>query len=387
MKSLARANIGHQWKLFLAAIIVLTLSGCLIYVAVGISAANFRNMSAYERNYNADLFVKSLNVETNRYPSLFDSNVIHDIATYPEVGRVGPFIRLSNYILLEKNGKPIQIPVDILDSGPDGLLVPKLFEEEAYRVLQVPGNIILSKSVAKKDNLQVGDVLVSSNRGDEYTIAGIMSGEMGLSSYGGRFSFNFISSATGEMLGANVIRAPISDRIYSLGIQLKPGLDRDAAKARIDYYLQPKGLHTILPHENASASSWKFIREDKTFQGFLVVGMFAVLIPLFIIVQTLRSAIMAQNEQFATLRALGVPPHHLISTAMEQALWVGVLGAGLAFCVMQLIKWRLFAFDIGMNVPGKIVLMVSVAIVGSALLAGLISLFAIFKTQPQELLR
>jgi putative ABC transport system permease protein len=129
------------------------------------------------------------------------------------------------------------------------------------------------------------------------------------------------------------------------------------------------------------------ILDNKQFQGFLVVGVFAILIPLFIIVQTLRSAILTQSQQFATMRALGIPSRHLISTAMEQAFWVGILGIGVSYCAMLGLKAGLLSRDIDMYVTVKVVSSVSVAILIAALFAGIISLTAIFKMKPQDLLR
>ena len=122
-------------------------------------------------------------------------------------------------------------------------------------------------------------------------------------------------------------------------------------------------------------------------QGCFVVGIFAILIPLFIVVQTLRSAIMAQRVQFATLRALGVPVWRLASIAMEQALWVGILGAAMSYCLALFIRMHLYERDILMYLPANYIVNISAAIVVSAMVAGIVSLIAIFKTRPQELLR
>lgn len=387
MKSLARANIGHQWKLFLAAISVLTLSGCLIYVAVGISVANVRNFSVYERSLDADLVVINQNKSKGGRRLAFHSNVLYDIQEYEEVEQVEVIrpTRTSEIFTIDGNDK--RFTFIAVDTRIDSVLIPKLFDEETRHFLKVPGHLILSKYLAQKENLVVGDTIISKNTNRAYVVAGIVEGALGRSMLGGMRQNNFVSYQTAETFSTPLRPPVIREQIRSLGVRLKPDADKAKTKAKINYYLKSKNLVTIPLSENAFSVSLNFVKEDKNSQGFLIVGLFAVLIPLFIIVQTLRSAIMAQNEQFATLRALGVPTRHLISTAMEQALWVGILGASLAFCCMQIIKWRLFSYDIIMFVPGKTILMVSASIFAAALLAGLISLFAIFKTQPQELLR
>jgi ABC-type antimicrobial peptide transport system permease subunit len=214
-----------------------------------------------------------------------------------------------------------------------------------------------------------------------------MKGELGRQALFGGSLGNFITTQTDSIISGKPAFPGSDDTLAFIRVKLKPGQDFNVVRQKLDYYLKPYQLKTLLPEDYQNRITFDFIFENKALQGFLFVGILAVIIPLFIVVQTLRSAIMAQNVQFATMRALGVPSRYLISVAMEQALWVGILGAALSYCGMLFIKWQLFERDIFMYLPLNIIINVSAAIISAALLAGLISLFAIFKTQPQELLR
>ncbi len=387
MFSLARANIGHQWKLFLAAISVLVLSGCLIYTAIGISLANVRSVASYDRSLDIDLYIESAKSLPGTRRASFPFSMLYFIEQFEEVERAEAHLKRRTVYNYKSGTEFGRLALNVLEMDTQSLGYPKQLNKEARETLLFPERVFVANSLAEKHGWEIGDTIELTRPVGNLKIAGVVKGELGRQALFGGSLGNFVASQTDNIITGRSQPLRADDTLAFIRIKLKSGQEFNIARQKLDHYLKPYQLKTLLPEDYQNRITFDFIFENKALQGFLFVGILAVIIPLFIVVQTLRSAIMAQNVQFATMRALGVPSRHLISVAMEQALWVGILGAALSYCGMLFIKWQLFERDIFMYLPFNIVGNVSIAITGASLFAGLISLFAIFKTQPQELLR
>lgn len=392
MRSLARSNVGFHWRLFLSAVSVLALSGCLIYVAVGISSANIRGFSAYQRSVDVDLYIRRANgPNTGGLEKLLSETELYDDIDRAEPYSGGP---RRHSVKLGDDTKRLSIAEIELDDG--AMLVPRFISSDAKRALSIPGSIIVSSTLQEKYGFEMGNILWNSDESFGMEIIGFFDSPINRGFVGSQTGYGFVSLETGRLFapssprsiqfGGGGMSMSVS-RLSMIGIGVPPGTSPDLAMRRLNEQLKGMRLEVITPQDLARQVSWDAVLESKQFQGFLVVGVFAILIPLFIIVQTLRSAILAQSQQFATMRALGIPSRHLISTAMEQAFWVGILGVGVSYCVMLGVKAGLLTRSIDMYVTPTVVAYVSGAILVAALIAGVISLTAIFKMKPQDLLR
>lgn len=384
--SLARRNIGYHWRQFFGALSVLMFSGCLIYVAIGISVESYRSIAAHERNLNVDFFIESIASDNNRIKEI-DRNLLYTLESIPYISKIEVASEKSTTGRFKINGKPRSIPFFIISSDADGMDAPKFFGEKEMKALTRPGSIIVAKSLASNTNLVVGDVIVNDHGNAEAIVVGILGGELGRGNIIGQSRQNYMTLESAQYLGIDTPRPDESKMVASFRIRLVHPLKTDYSKAKLDYILSKFGLKTVSPTDYGKGVSLGFLIENKAFQGLMIVGMLSIIIPLFIVVQTLRSIILRQEIQFATMRALGVPGWRLMFIAIEQALWVGLLGAALSYCGMLGIKSVLLDRDIFMHISQKIVVNVSLTIVGACLFAGIISLPAIFKTKLVSLLR
>lgn len=390
MKSLARSNVGFHWRLFLSAVSVLALSGCLIYVAVGISTANIRSFSAYERSLDVDLYIRS------NGPSNGDLlQLLSEIDLYDDIERAEPYMGRGRPQSVKKGGETKRLTISEIELDDGTMLAPKFISLDAKRALSIPGSIIVSSTLQEKYGYEMSDILWNPDESFGLEIVGFFDAAINRGFIGSRTGYGFVNLETGRLFSPSTPRSihfgggmPMNvNRLVMVGVGVPPGTPPELAMQRLNVQFRGMGLEAITSQDFGRQMSWDAVVENKQFQGFLVVGVFAVLIPLFIIVQTLRSAILAQSQQFATMRALGIPSRHLISTAMEQAFWVGILGVGVSYCVMLGVKAGLLTRSIDMYVTPTVVGYVSGAILVAALIAGIISLTAIFKMKPQDLLR
>jgi len=134
-----------------------------------------------------------------------------------------------------------------------------------------------------------------------------------------------------------------------------------------------------------SLSFWLLFNPDNLIWLFLIGLSLAV--GTVIANNSLRSVMQASLREYAALRALGVSRRALCLVFLKQALYLGI--AGVAFGLLLAWGFKLLAKWQGMSyyLPLWVVGIAAAAVLAAALAAGFISLFALYKTQPAELLR
>ncbi|PHR56311.1 MAG: hypothetical protein COA43_14225 [Robiginitomaculum sp.] len=391
-RSLARANIGEQWKLFLAAIVVLTLSGNLMLITVGVMGASVRSMSAFPRSLDVDLYITPIKKKKWQLGSQvitlgksLPETLVQDLNIFSEIETLGLFEEHFSFKSLQTPTGRTQLFIFSLDSIDRPLLIPRIITSETIAKLKIPGTILLSHANAKRMGVSIGDTIITFDGLNELKVIGIVYGELGRVDFTGSSRFNFISVETAELIQADARPYSIADQ--SLLVKIKEGYDVNATQTRLNAYLKTVGLEAVSSKTYSEIISTAQILKSKQFQGFLIVGLFSVVISLFIIVQTLQSALLAQKTQFATLRALGVPFWRLSAIAMEQSFWVGIIGAFLSIGIASAIKVQLIDRGIIIYTPLNFILVICFSILMAALIAGVFSIFSIMKAKPVELLR
>ena len=103
--------------------------------------------------------------------------------------------------------------------------------------------------------------------------------------------------------------------------------------------------------------------------------------------QTLYAATAASKREYATLRAMGIPGWRLRLTVIEQSLYVGLFGVGLAVPVTLLVKESAAAVGTDVTLHPLVVLAAAVITLTMALVAGLLALRSFRGTDPAQNLR
>lgn len=362
---------------------VLSLAGSLVFIAVGVSSANVRSYTSFERSLFADLYIGS-DERGFEEPS---NSLLFDIKQFDEVAQVEPLV--SQRIEQEVFTGEFQgfVGFRVADRELSPLMIPVILDNKALDKLSIPSTTILAKSMAERLQVKVGDTVLSGPSKRALKVVGILNGELGRVDISGGSENSFISAETANLLNRN--RDQFSDFSSNslLLIRIKKGVDLELFKTKLDAFLEPLNLKVISSTENQADIAFNQIVNNKQIQGFIVVAAFAVFIPLIIVTQTLKNAITSQTTQFATLRALGVPLIRLIGVAMEQALWVGLISAGLAFSLTSLIKIYFFTRGIILYISLGVVIPVGLALIAASLIAGMFSILAILKASPVDLLR
>jgi putative ABC transport system permease protein len=103
--------------------------------------------------------------------------------------------------------------------------------------------------------------------------------------------------------------------------------------------------------------------------------------------QTLRGAILANIKEFASLRALGVSIGDLRAVVMELSFWVGILGIGMAAVLMVGITLAAQSANIPMGYEAGSLIQTGVLLLLIAIGSGALTLGALKKGEPADLLK
>jgi putative ABC transport system permease protein len=169
------------------------------------------------------------------------------------------------------------------------------------------------------------------------------------------------------------------------------GLRAGANAKKVRDQLTPHDLNpgfTVWTREDLSeASKWYWLNQSGAGASFAFSGFLAFLVGLGITSQTLRSAILSNMREYAALRALGVGVNKLRLVVLEQSFWVGVIGITLCYALTIVMTILGKHFGVALLYPWSAVVLTSIFVLFIALVSGVLSLRALYKSEPTELLR
>jgi putative ABC transport system permease protein len=302
---------------------VLMLLGISLGVAVAVSV-DVANASAARA---FDLSVEAVAGRSTHYISAGPGGIQEDL--YVALRRAGLEIPmapiLSQLITSPELG---ETPLQLLGIDP--------FAEEPFRsylyneetragadqigaFYAVPGAILISRNLAERNSLAVGDVIQLNIGGtaQQGYIAGLVEPRDTLSQ---RALENLVLadiSTVQELSG----RLGLIERIDLI----LPLEDREAATQRLEALL-PEGVQ-ILPAEGRSQAVEQMTSAFRT--NLTALSLLGLVVGLFLIYNTMTFSVVQRRQVFGTLRALGVSGREIFVLVLGEALVVGLVGSGL----------------------------------------------------------
>lgn len=212
---------------------------------------------------------------------------------------------------------------------------------------QVPDEILLNTSAARKYDIKVGDPLtvVDPVSHRNYRVSG----------------FYDISFAVGGYVGGLVQPQTFVDR-YTMGTLRQPiwlkapeGVSADQLISTLSEQYPQYKFET---GQSLADEATKSLEDQLSFLNYflLAFGLVALLVGTFIIANTFSMIVAQRMREFALLRSLGASRGQLTTSVVLEALLVGVIGsivgvvAGVG--LVHLIYWALDQFDLGIPDAG-----------------------------------
>ena len=376
--SLALSTVLYEWRRYLAAVVALAASGCMVLVLVGLFVGIVTSITATIDRSPADLMVLpakatsllgSGGMPRRVMPLVYMNPEVVDVAEQADGG--GMFSNLGP----AKQKVRTYVNIMTVDTAPGSLTLPSDFDDTVRLALSQPYAIAVDKTSLGRLGVKLGDH--AALNGHEVIIAALVSG------YPNIDNAQVISSrATLRLLG----EARPDNRVGPLLVKV-----RDPARA-----IQVRDqLNAVAGDQYRAWTKPELsIANRNDLMKKQIIGIvlgFAMLmgaaVGIVITWQTLRAAILANVKEFASLRALGVSMHSLRVVVMELSFWVGV--AGLIATGVLIIGLSAFArsASVPMEFPTGFVIFIAIALVMIAVISGFFALGVLKKSQPADLLR
>jgi putative ABC transport system permease protein len=379
--SLALATLIHEWRRYQAAVIALAFSGVLILALFGLISGLVRSITATLDRSRADLIIMPPKVESIFGPIAIElpGRIAPQIYLSPEVRDLSPWeLSGADWRNIPGPGntqRRVYVLVSMVDPAPNAITLPRDFSKATMTALQEPLSVVVDRSALGALGVKVGDMAIL--RGQTVVVRGAVEGYASVQS-----PQVFVSRDSMIRLGLMSQGDRTGPLLVRLEDPAKAVRVRDALNARAngDY-------RAWLPADLSRANERAFMEEQII--GIVLGFSFflSVLIGLGITSQTLRGAIASNIREFASLRALGVSMSALRGVVLELSFWVGVAGlvatAGLMAGVLGLARIT----NVTMALSPGFVALVSGMLMIIAMVSGFLSLGALARSQPAELLR
>ena len=379
--SLALATLLYEWRRYTAAVVALAFSGLLVLAQVGMVTGIVKGATATIDRSSADIMILPAKTESliNSGGGTLPARLMPQMYANPEVVEVASWDSDGGrWVNRPKDGSKAVttfINVNMVDTRPGAVNLPRDFPESTRIALLEPYAIAIDQTQLKRLGVKLGDE--ASLNGKTVRVRAILTGYP-------------------DVNNASVTLS--RDTMRLLGMLTKNG-KTGPLMIRVE---DPTRTEIVRDQLNAVAAgnyrAWTRAELAKANEGALmgeqIIGLFlgfslflGILIGTGITSQTLRGAILSSIKEFASLRALGVGMGSLRLIVMELSFWVGIVGLMATALLTYGVSLLAANGNVPMGFPPAWIIGVSVLLLVISGASGLLALGILKKSQPADLLR
>lgn len=375
MVPLARKTLVYEWRRFLPSALAVAFSGLLLLVQAALVLGIFNSAAVYIKKSGGDLWVGypgTQSIELGR-PIPRDAEV--RLLMDPEVARVEPFRWIDGDWRGPADKGGVSVFISGIDTRPDAMMFAEVLPPDLRARLDEPDSVIIDRADLDKLGLDVGAQAVIN--GKRVRVVGVGSG---LRALGG---VNILTSlATARRLEAD---NPGGDVAYYV-VKLRDPARADEVRRR----LLPEGARryevwTQSAFAHRAVTYWMF--ETGAGLGVIFLAGVVFLVGAVITSQTLMGAVAGSIREYATLHALGVGFRSLRGVVVKQSAWVGAFGLVVGGIATSLVIALAHRRDVPVQLDALTVAICAIAVMGIALVSGLMAVRALRHADPAMLLR
>lgn len=375
MVPLARKTLVHEWRRFLPSALAVAFSGLLLLVQAALVLGIFNSAAVYIKKSGGDLWAGypgTQSIELGR-PIPHDAQI--KLLMDPEVARVEPFRWIDGDWRGPADKGGVSVFISGVDTRPDAMMFADVLAPALRAKLDEPDSVIIDRADLAKLGLDVGAQAVVN--GKRVRVVGVGNG---LRALGG---VNIVTSlATARRLEADNESGDVAYYVVKL---------RDPQRAdEVRKRLQPSGtrryeIWTQRAFAHRAVTYWMF--ETGAGLGVIFLAAVVFLVGAVITSQTLMGAVAGSIREYATLHALGVGFSALRGVVVKQSAWVGAFGLVVGGLVTALVVWLASRRDVPVQLDALTVAICAIAVMGIALVSGLMAVRALRHADPALLLR
>jgi putative ABC transport system permease protein len=374
MVSIARSMLLFDWRRYLAAVLAVTFSGLLVIVQLALLLGMFSTVSVAIDRSTADIWIGYRNTPSVDLGRPIAREADSRAWAHRGIERIERFASAYGDLRRE-DGAPVSVVINAIDTSRSAIAFAKLLSPAQRALLREPDAILIDVADTRKLDANVGTVVEIN--GKRARIAGVVEG---LRAIGG---VNVIASfATARMLAPETASLPT----FSL-VRLKSGYAAEVVAEEIADTARVPRYSVWTANDFSLRSQTYWLLESGAGIGSGFASLLALLVGLVITSQTLSGAILGSIKEFAALRALGVSQGSLRAVVIEQAVWVGLAGLTATALLTGIIAWLGHLGRIAMSYPWWMLLASAAALMGIAVVSGLLALRPLLQAEPASLLR
>jgi putative ABC transport system permease protein len=378
--SLALATLIYEWRRYLAAVLALALSGAMVLVMQGLFGGIVHTIFATTERSRADIFIMPV-----KTPTLVQSN-----ASLPE--RVRPMIFLNPHVTevrsFEGGGglwvniprpgeKQVQKFVQVwgVDPIPGAVTLPTDYSEATRVALMEPGAVAVDVSTLKTLGVRLGDK--ASFNGHTVWVRALLRNYQDVDQTDVVMSRDTMRrigvGAKGGYTGPLMVRVDDPANAKAIAGQLNA--------------IAHGAFHAWTRAEFNMANERAVLSEQIVGVLLVFVNIMSVVIGVGITSQTLRSAVISNIREFASLRALGISMGALRLIVMELSAWAGLAGILVAGVITALAALAATGAGLPLALRAGPSGTVCIMMMGIAVVSGALAMGVLKHSQPADLLR
>lgn len=271
------------------------------------------------------------------------ASLVTDLEALPEVGKVYPQDSLQSVYVIGKNGKVVG------GNGPPGLAyndngVVNIAGEPVLQLAEGstpdgPDEVALDTGTAEKAGYRVGDTVRLVTPGDPPSMTATLTGLV-------RFGGGGLNGATITVFDTDAMQHAFFDGkdVYtSISLGAAPGVSQAELAAAAQRVL-PEGVQARTGDSVVAAQKKSLDRVLGFVQTFLLVfAGVALVVGIFLIINTFSILVAQRSRELALLRALGASRGQVNRSVLMEALAVGLIGSvvglGLGYLLALLLRF------------------------------------------------
>ena len=328
----------------------------------------FGSASVYVTGSDADIWIGYPGTQSVDQGRIIDGNIAALLQMDPQVEQIEPFLWLDgDWHAASGRAGGVSVYVSGVDTRAAALMFSKVLHPELRALLATPNAVVVDRAELGKLGVAIGDQAFIN--GHAVQVVGVASG---LRALGG---VNIVASLdTARQLDSDSTHpdwptyfvARLRDRTQADDVAKR--LNRHPGFGRYQAWSADQFART-------SMLFWMF--DTGAGAGVLFLAGIVFMVGAVISSQTLVAAVVGSVREYATLNALGIGMSALRWVVLEQAFWLGVIGAtgaiGLGSLLIAVARMRdvPVVFNLQISLACVLVVMALAAISGLAALGGL----------------
>jgi putative ABC transport system permease protein len=341
-------------------------TGMMVAVALMVGSFRVTVNTWIDQTVRSDLWLRPARGLTNADVALFPPQIMNDLAKVDFVVAADPvhgrdIIYRDAYVTIGCGDTRVAA-----DFGSIPMVTPRNPKPALYELIRTHG-VFVSESFSLKFDKGVGDMLtIPTIHGPRtYPVCGI---------------YRDYSNDRGVifMNRPDYVAAFDDDRINTVVIYLKPNVDRDAARRRLEALFGPKyGAFTVT---NASIRAEVMKIFDQTFMITYALLAVAIVVAVLGIINTLSALILERTRELALLRVAGMSLGELRAMLLLESALLGiaatatgvVMGYALSWILINVINKQSFGWTIAFHTPVALISGSLAITFAASVLAGLV---------------